>query len=59
MKRVFLSQKNMTRFNISLEEGVSLVFWALQNSYGGEILVPKLKSFKIIDLAKAMSPKRK
>ena len=54
-----ITEKNMTRFNISLEEGVSLVFWALQNSYGGEILVPKLKSFKIIDLAKAMSPKKK
>ncbi len=54
-----ITDKNMTRFNISLEEGVSIVFWALQNSYGGEILIPKLKSFKIIDLAKAMSPKKK
>ena len=47
----------MTRFNISLEDGVNHVIWALEKAYGGEILVPKLKSFKITDLAKAIAKK--
>lgn len=62
----FLHQKNkgvltvtdpeMTRFNISLEEGVKLVLHALKVSWGGEIFVPKLPSFRITDLAKAVCP---
>ena len=54
-----LTEKNMTRFNITLNEGVKLVFKALDKSVGGEIFVPKLKSFRIIDLAKAMNKKNK
>jgi len=57
-KKVFLTDPNMTRFNISLEEGVKLVLWSLRNCIGGEIVVPKLKSFKIIDLAKTMGAKK-
>ena len=53
-----ITDKNMTRFNISLDEGVSYVMWAIENSYGGEIIVPKLKSFKITDLARAIDPKK-
>ena len=49
----------MTRFNISLSEGVSYVMWAIDNSYGGEIIVPKLRSFKITDLARAIDPTKK
>ena len=49
----------MTRFNISLEEGVDAVMWALKNMKGQEILVPKIPSFKIIDLAKAINHKAK
>ena len=51
-----ITDEKMTRFNISLEEGVQMVMWALQNAKGGEILVPKIPSYKIIDVAEAISP---
>ena len=56
--KIFLTDKNMTRFNILLEDGIKLVLWTLQNSVGGEIVVPKLKSFRILDLAKSMGAKK-
>jgi UDP-N-acetylglucosamine 4,6-dehydratase (inverting) len=46
----------MTRFNISLQEGVDMVLWALENALGGEIFVPKIPSFRITDLAEAIGP---
>jgi UDP-N-acetylglucosamine 4,6-dehydratase/5-epimerase len=46
----------MTRFNISLAEGVGMVFWALERGVGGEIFVPKIPSYNICDLAKAIGP---
>ena len=46
----------MTRFNISLQEGVDMVLWTLENSLGGELLVPKIPSYKITDLAEAIGP---
>lgn len=46
----------MTRFNISLEGGVSLVMWALNNAEGGEILVPKIPSYRVTDVARAIAP---
>ncbi|NBQ64046.1 MAG: UDP-N-acetylglucosamine 4,6-dehydratase (inverting) [Verrucomicrobia bacterium] len=46
----------MTRFNITLQEGVEMVLWALQQALGGEILVPKIPSYRITDLAKAIGP---
>ena len=46
----------MTRFNISLKEGVEMVTWALNNSLGGEIFVPKIPSYRITDLAQAIGP---
>ena len=46
----------MTRFNISLKESVKMVIWALDNLKGGELFVPKLKSYKITDLAEAIGP---
>ncbi len=52
-----LTDKNMTRFNITLEESIKTVIWSLINSKGKEIFVPKLKSYKLLDLAKAISPK--
>lgn len=46
----------MTRFNISLEEGVQMVLWALENALGGEIFVPKIPSYRITDMAEAIGP---
>ncbi len=46
----------MTRFNISLDEGVDLVMWALEHGRGSEILVPKIPSFRVTDLARAIGP---
>jgi len=46
----------MTRFNIPLEEGVEMVFWALEHALGGEILVPKIPSYRIEDVAEAVAP---
>ena len=47
---------NMTRFWISLEEGIDLVLKALEESKGGETYISKIPSFKITDLAEAMLP---
>ncbi len=49
----------MTRFNITLEQAMNTVFWCLENSKGGEIFVPKLPSYRIMDLAKAIAPNAK
>jgi UDP-N-acetylglucosamine 4,6-dehydratase (inverting) len=54
--RLPITDPSMTRFNISLDEGVDMVFWALDNAYGGEILVPKIPSYRIVDVAKAIGP---
>jgi len=51
-----ITHMEMTRFNITLEEGVDLVFFAIENALGGEIFVPKIPSYKITDVAKAMAP---
>ena len=51
-----ITDGHMTRFNISLEEGVDMVLFALENHWGGEIWVPKIPSYKILDLAKAIAP---
>ena len=49
----------MTRFLLSVEEGVDLVLWSIFNSLGGEIIVPKIPSMRIIDVAKIVAPKSK
>ena len=46
----------MTRFNISLQEGVDLVMWALGHHLGGELFIPKIPSYRITDVAKAIAP---
>ena len=43
----------MTRFNISLNDSVEMVLWSLKNTVGGEIVIPKIPSYKIMDLLKA------
>jgi len=51
-----ITHKEMTRFNISLEDGVEMVLWAIENAIGGEIFVPKIPSYKIETVAKAIAP---
>lgn len=51
-----ITDPSMTRFNISLQEGVRMVIWALKNAWGGEILVPKIPSYRITDVATAIAP---
>ena len=51
-----ITDENMTRFSITLNEGVDFVFKSLKNMQGGELFIPKISSFKIIDLAKAIAP---
>lgn len=52
-----ITDKRMTRFWISLDEGVNFVFQSFRIMLGGEIFVPKIPSIRIIDLAKALNPK--
>ena len=51
-----ITDPKMTRFNISLNGGVDMVLHALENSWGGEIFIPKIPSYKITDVAKAIAP---
>lgn len=52
-----ITDPKMTRFNITLKEGVEMVLHALNTSWGGEIFVPKIPSYHITDVATAISPK--
>ena len=56
---ITITDEKMTRFNITLEESVLLVIKAINSMVGGEIFVPKIPSFKVTDLAKAISEKSK
>ena len=51
-----ITDEGMTRFNISLDGGVDMVFHAIEHSMGGEIFVPKIPSYRILDVAKAVAP---
>ena len=46
----------MTRFNITLGEGVDMVLWSLENALGGELFVPRIPSYRIMDVAEAVGP---
>jgi UDP-N-acetylglucosamine 4,6-dehydratase (inverting) len=54
-----ITDPRMTRFNITLQEGVDMVLWALENQFGGEIFVPKIPSYRIMDVANAIAPNAK
>jgi len=54
--RLPITDPQMTRFNISLDEGVEMVCWALEHALGGEIFVPKIASYRICDVAEAIGP---
>ncbi len=51
-----ITDPQMTRFNISLEDGCEMVFYAIEKAWGGEIFVPKIPSYKITDVATAIAP---
>jgi UDP-N-acetylglucosamine 4,6-dehydratase (inverting) len=51
-----ITDEAMTRFNITLEDGVNMVYYAIQHMWGGEIFVPKIPSYRIGDLAEALAP---
>jgi FlaA1/EpsC-like NDP-sugar epimerase len=51
-----ITDPNMTRFNISLTEGVEMVLHALETTWGGELLVPKIPSYRITEVAEAIAP---
>lgn len=51
-----ITHEGMTRFNITLEEGVDMVLYAIENAWGGELFVPKIPSYRILDVAKAVAP---
>jgi len=54
-----ITHPNMTRFNITLQEGVNMVMHALEYAWGGELFVPKISSYRIIDVANAIGPECK
>lgn len=51
-----ITHPEMTRFNIPLESGVEMIFHALENAKGGEIFIPKIPSYRILDIAEAIGP---
>ena len=51
-----ITDANMTRFNISLQGGVDMVMHALEHAVGGELFVPKIPSYRILDVAEAIGP---
>ncbi len=58
-KFINVTNQDMTRFNITLNESVDFVFNCIDKMWGGEIFVPKIPSYKVTDLVKAISPKSK
>lgn len=51
-----ITDKRMTRFNITLDQGVDMVMHAIEHAWGGEIFIPKIPSYKITDVATAICP---
>lgn len=51
-----ITDPEMTRFNITLQGGVDMVLHALETAWGGELFVPKIPSYKIMDVAEAIGP---
>jgi len=58
-KLLNVTDKHMTRFNLTLNDSVKMVMFAIKNTQGSEILVPKIPSYKIMDLAKSIGPSSK
>jgi UDP-N-acetylglucosamine 4,6-dehydratase len=51
-----ITDPNMTRFNISLQGGVDMIMHAIEHAWGGEIFIPKIPSYRITDVARAIAP---
>ncbi|WP_412470489.1 MULTISPECIES: UDP-N-acetylglucosamine 4,6-dehydratase (inverting) [unclassified Halobacteriovorax] len=51
-----ITDADMTRFNITLDQGVDMVLYAMENAWGGEIFVPKIPSYRILDVANSIAP---
>jgi UDP-N-acetylglucosamine 4,6-dehydratase len=51
-----ITDPQMTRFNITLDQAIDMVFWTIENTIGGEIVVPKIPSYRVTDLARAIGP---
>lgn len=58
-KLLNVTDKHMTRFNLTLNDSVKMVMFAIKNTQGSEILIPKIPSYKIMDLAKSIGPSSK
>ena len=54
-----VTDKRMTRFNITIDQAVNFVLTCMKHSFGGEIFVPKIPSYRIIDVVKAINPRCK
>jgi UDP-N-acetylglucosamine 4,6-dehydratase (inverting) len=57
--KIPITDLKMTRFNITLDESINFVFNCLKSMWGGELFVPKLPSYKLLDLCKAICPESK
>ena len=57
-KTLPVTDLEMTRFSITMNDAINLVFTAMKNSFGGEIFIPKIPSYKLSDLVKAINPKK-
>lgn len=51
-----ITHQEMTRFNISLQDGVNMVMYAIEHHLGGEIFIPKIPSYRVTDVAEAVAP---
>jgi FlaA1/EpsC-like NDP-sugar epimerase len=51
-----ITDEQMTRFSISIQQSVAAVLWTLEHAQGGEIIVPKIPSYRVVDLAEAIGP---
>lgn len=54
-----ITDKRMTRFNITLQEGVDFVLQCMEKMWGGELFIPKIPSYRILDVAEAIAPEAK
>ena len=57
-KTLPVTDLKMTRFSITMNEAIALVFNAIKKSFGGEIFIPKIPSYRLSDLVKAINPKK-